>query len=482
MAPGQERQREYLYEQIAEKSTRLIQHGTLAPGERIPSVRKLSRQEGVSISTVLQAYYWLESQGLIEAHPQSGFYVRLHPQTLPPEPEKTRPRMSAVPVGVDDLVTYFFETACQTDLIPLGAALPSPELFPNRKLHRLLSSVARRDPEAGNTYQDASGEPELRRQIARRSLSWGGALDPREMVITCGCTEALHLSLRAVAQPGEVVAVESPTYFAVLQIIETLGLKAVEIPTDPREGICVESLEAALKRCSIRACVVMSNCHDPLGTCMPEENKEKLVALATRRKIPLIEDDVYGDLHFGPGRPKTLKAFDREGWVLFCSSFSKTLAPGYRIGWTAPGRFRDEVLRMKRSSTLTTWRLPQLAIAEFLESGGYDHHLRKIRKAYACQVQRMSQSVRRFFPEGTRVTRPGGGFVLWVQLPRPVDSLELFSKALQDGVSVAPGPLFSPCKGYRNFVRINCGVVWSEKTEQGLLILGRLAQELADPR
>ncbi|MDA2939318.1 PLP-dependent aminotransferase family protein [Acidobacteria bacterium AH-259-A15] len=473
-------EREYLYEQIAGKITQLIHHGTLGPGEKVPSVRKLSQQEGVSITTVLQAYYGLESRGLIEARPQSGFYVCLEPRTLPPEPEISSPPLAATHVGVDDLITKVFEAARDPDIIPLGAALPSPELFPNHRITRLLSSVARRDPSACNTYDLAPGNQELRRQIARRSLYWGGALSAEDIVVTCGCTEALNLCLRAVTEPGDIVAVESPTYFVGLQIIETLGLKALEIPTHPRDGISVEALEVAMEQVSIKACLVMANCHNPLGSCMPDENKKKLVALLARQRIPLIEDDIFGDLYPGSIRLKALKAFDKKGWVLYCSSFSKTLAPGYRVGWTVPGNFIREATRLKRANTVGTPTVLQIMIAEFLESGGYDHHLRKIKKAYASQVHRMTQAICRYFPKGTRVTRPKGGCVLWIELPRTVDSLELHRQAIEEKISIAPGPIFSAKQQYRNFIRLNCGVLWSPRIEQALMILGRLTAELGN--
>jgi DNA-binding transcriptional MocR family regulator len=380
----------HLYEQVADWISGLIERGTLRPGERIPSVRRLSSQQKVSISTVLQAYFLLENWGLIEARPQSGFYVRLYRRDLPSEPKISDPPLTAQPVSIGDLVSQVFEAARDPGIIPLGAACPSPELFPTLRLNRILASVARREGYLINTYDFPPGNLELRRQIARRSLEWGCSLSAEDIVTTYGCMEALNLCLRAVAQPGDTIAVESPTYFGVLQAIESLKMKALEISTHPRTGISLEALEGAIKRHRVRACVVMANFHNPLGSCMPDENKKQLVELLTRREIPLIEDDIYGDLYFGTIRPKAAKAFDRQGLVLLCSSFSKTLAPGYRVGWMVPGRFKRQVERLKFMTTAGGARLPQMAIAEFLQNGGYDHYLRRIRKAYAGQVQRMT--------------------------------------------------------------------------------------------
>lgn len=464
-----------LYERVAGMITDLIDQGTLRPGERIPSVRRLHTQQGVSISTVLQAYTFLENEGKIEARPQSGFYVRHPARDLPPEPEISSPSSAATDVAVGELVVKVFEAARDPRIIPFGAACPSPDLFPTLQLARTLAAVARKAGMSGNAYEFPPGSPELRRQIARRAIDWGCSLSAEEIVTTYGCTESLQLALRAVAGPGDTIAVESPTYFGILQIIESLRMKALEIPTHPRHGISVEGLARAIKRKQVRACVVMANFHNPLGSCMPDESKRELVALLARHRIPLIDDDIYGDLYFGEHRPKAIKAYDKEGGVLLCSSFSKTIAPGYRVGWIAPGRFKREVERLKYVTTIGTARLPQLAIATFLQSGGYDRYLRRIRKTYAAQVQRLIEAIGDYFPEGTRVTRPMGGFVVWVELPKSVDALTLYWKALEQKISIAPGPIFSAKGQYSHFIRLHGGILWSDRMEKGLMTLGRLA-------
>jgi DNA-binding transcriptional MocR family regulator len=280
-----------------------------------------------------------------------------------------------------------------------------------------------------------------------------------------------------VASPGDVLAVESPTYFVVLQIIESLGIKTVEIPTYPREGICLDALTGVLAKTKVKACLLMPTVHNPLGATMPEAKRRKLVSILADRDIPLIEDDIFGDLHFGQRRPRAVKAFDKQGIVLLCSSFSKTLAPGYRVGWVAPGRYRNQVLRLKMVTTMGNPVLTQMMIADFLQNGGYDQHLRRIRKAYASQVEMMTQAIDRHFPDGTRVTRPSGGFVVWVEFPKSIDALDLHRRALERRISIAPGPIFSPVGGFRNFARLNCGHVWSERIEEAIRTLGELAGE-----
>jgi DNA-binding transcriptional MocR family regulator len=468
----------HLYEQVAEKIARQIDAGALTPGERIPSVRKLKTKLGVSLSTVLQAYGMLEDRGLIEARPQSGYYVRMQPRELPLEPNISAPSRTASSVEIADLALEVHESNVDPRVVPLGAATPSSDLLPTKKLNRILGVVARRNEKESNRYGSPSGSIELRRQVARRSLDWGCNWSPDEVIVTAGCSEALNLCLRAIARPGDTIAVESPTYFGFLQILESLSLKALEVPTDPHSGMSIDALAGAIRRQRVAAVFVQSNFQNPMGSLMPEKNKKALVELLARNEVPLIEDDIFGDLAFAGDRPKAMKAFDREGNVLLCSSFSKTISPGYRIGWTAPGRFINQVRRLKLAHSISTSTLPQMAIAEMLNSGGYDHFLRRVRKAYEWQMQAMIQAARRFFPEGTKVTRPKGGTVLWVEFPRGVDSIELYQQALQRNISVVPGPLFSPKRQFKQCIRLNCGNPWSERIEQAMITLGQIANRM----
>ena len=463
-----------LYKQVALRISELIEHGTLRPGERVPSVRRCSEQQNVSIATVMQAYRLLESRGILEARPQSGYYVRAQRWSAPPEPAMSTPAPRVVNVRVAELVMQVVKAGRDPRLVRLGATLPSPELFPIAELNRTMASVGRRKPVAANSYDPPPGNSALRVQVARRAMEAGCTLSPDDIITTVGATEALNLCLRAVAKPGDVIAIESPTFFGILQIIESLGMRVCEIPTYPREGICLDELEERLKSCRVKACVFTPNFSNPLGSCMPDEKKKKLVKILSAREIPLIEDDIYGNLCFEGTRPKVSKSFDEEGWVMLCDSFTKTLAPGYRVGWVAPGRFRQKVEFLKFVSTSATASLPQMAIAEFLQNGGYDHHLRKIRRFYAEQLQRMTEAVSRYFPEGTKVTRPRGGMCLWTELPPWVDALAVYSQAITAGISIAPGPLFSAKQKFSNFIRLNCGNPWSTTIETAMERLGAI--------
>jgi DNA-binding transcriptional MocR family regulator len=463
-----------LYKQVALRISELVEHGTLRPGERVPSVRKCSEQQDVSVATVMQAYRLLESRGVLEARPQSGYYVRARRWSAPPEPEVSKPAAKAVRVEVSELVMQVVKAARDPDLIRLGATLPNAELFPTKELNRTMAAVSRREPSASHSYSAPPGNHALRVQVARRAMEAGCTLAPDDIITTVGATEALNLCLRAVAKPGDVIAIESPTFFGILQIIESLGMRVCEIPTFPRHGVCLDALEARLKCCRIKACVFTPNFSNPLGSCMPDEKKKQLVKMLSEREIPLIEDDIYGNLTFGEKRPKVAKAWDRDGWVMLCDSFTKTLSPGYRVGWTAPGRFKAKVEFLKFVNTSATASLPQMAIAEFLQNGGYDHHLRRIRRFYAAQMRLMTEAISRYFPKGTKVTRPGGGMCLWVELPPHVNALEVYEQAMAAKISVAPGPLFSAKQKFQNFIRINFGNPWSEAIEAAVRKLGAI--------
>jgi DNA-binding transcriptional MocR family regulator len=467
------------YEQLANQLHQSIERGVYRPGDRIPSVRELSRQQGVSISTVLQAYLVLENRGLIEAHPQSGYYVCDHIANRLPEPEISAPGLDPCHVSLNEMVMMVMRDTQNPVLAQLGAALPNLELLPTDTINRITATLARSASKNSHQYQFSPGLPELRQQIARRSLSYGCSLSPADIVVTTGGVEALHLCLSAACRPGDIVAVETPTYFGALQTLEAQGLRALEIPTHPRDGISLEALRFAIENNPVRAVLVIPNFNNPLGSCMPDERKEDLVALLTRHDIPLIENDVSGEIYFGEKRPLVAKSFDKKGLVMLYSSFSKDISPALRVGWTAPGRYRDVVETLKFITSTATAMLPQLVIAEFLASAAYDRHLRRIRREYSRNVTLMSQAVPRYFPPGTRVTRPTGGFVLWVQLPESVDSLVLYRHAIQAGITLTPGYVFSPTNQFPNFIRLNAAQ-WDYATERALERLGALVHQMLE--
>jgi len=464
-----------LYERIAGDITASIQRGALRAGDRLPSVRTLSMERGVSVATVLSAYAHLERVGLVETRPKSGHFVRRRAASTA-EPRAARKASVAVPVrSVSDAVAALQASMKDPSVIPLGAAYLAPEFLPMAALNGLTASIAREVRLVGASYDAPPGMLSLRRQLARRSLDWGLSLGEDEFNITTGGTEALSLSLGAITQPGDAVAVESPTYFGILQMLEQLNLKAVEIPAHPRTGMDLDALADALRSGPIRAVLVVTNASNPLGAVMPDESKERLVRLLARHDIPLIEDDVYGDLVFDGTRPRPARAFDREGRVLLCGSVSKTLAPGLRVGWVVAGRYEAQVRRRQYALSFACASLPQMAVAEFLATAAYDRHLRKLRVAMGAQVARMRDAVAASFPEGTRVSAPQGGFVLWVELPQGTRALEVCERALSLGIALAPGPMFSARGRFSNALRLSCGLPWSPTVARAVETVAELA-------
>ena len=463
------------YEQLADEMAQAMRDGLLQPGERLPSVRQTCQRRGISPSTVFQAYGLLETRGLIEARPRSGFYVRAHKRPARALPKAAVPQAGVTAVSVSALAFGLLESTRDAAVVPLGSAFPASHLFPFDALARSGARAMRRLKPAQITSALTAGDPELRQALRRRYALQGVPLAEDELVITNGAMEALNLCLQAVTQPGDVVVVESPTFYAALQALERLNLKAVEVATDPQTGVNLDALAPLVAGQKVAACWFMPSLQNPLGALMPHARKQALVALLAQHGVPLIEDDVYGELYADVRRPPPAKAFDLTGGVLHCASFSKCLAPGYRVGWAAAGRFAATVQRLKMMSSLATALPPQLAIADYLAQGGYDRHLRQLRAALAAEQQRARRLIERHFPAGTRVTRPAGGYFLWLELPAAVDALALHHQAMAQGISTAPGVLFSADRRFVHHLRLNVGHPGDARVDDALRRVGELA-------
>lgn len=465
------------YEALAEMLAADIRNGRLAAGSRLPSIRTLTRQHGISPATAFAAYYRLEEAGLVRARERSGYYVAGLGRHQLAEPAQTQPRSVPAQVDISELVFSVVGAAQQDDIVPFGSAFPSPELFPLPRLARSLAAGAKQTRPQDTVAGLTQGHPALRQQIALRYLGLGMAQSPDGLVVTHGALEALNLCLSAVAQPGDLIAIESPGFYAGLQALERLQMKALEIPVDPKEGVDLAALAQALDRHPIKACWFMTSFQNPMGASMDEARKRALVALLARHEVPLIEDDVYGELYFGQRAPLPAKAFDTQGLVMHCSSFSKSLAPGYRIGWVAPGRFGERIERLKLMTTLSASVPAQMALADYLQHGGYDRHLRRLRHALEAQLDQLLLAIARHFPAGVRVSRPAGGYFLWVEFAEGFDTLRLHREALAQGISVAPGPIFSARRDFRHCVRLNYGHPWRPELEAAMATLGALVRQ-----
>jgi DNA-binding transcriptional MocR family regulator len=465
------------YQQVARRYAAAIEGGTLAAGERFPSVRRMAAEEQVSVATVLQALAQLERLGLVEARPRSGHFVRHRARA--PEPRGERPHAVASDVSVSELVRKIYRAANDPSIVQLGSAVPSTELLPAAALSRAVASSMRHPRDGGLGYQMPPGLPELRRMIAQRALHWGMTISEDDVVITSGATEAVHLSLLATTRPGDVVAMESPAYYGTLQVAEALGLKVLGIPCHPATGLDVDALAERLDQLEVAAVVATPSYSNPLGSCMPDAARERLVRLLSGRGVPLIEDDVYGELAFDAARVNPAKAWDRDSTVLLCSSFTKTLAPGFRIGFVVPGRrWQEQVERLKFVTNVASPTLPQRALARYLSDGAYDRHLRTLRDRLSGIEASTASAVARHFPAGTRVSSPRGGCFLWVELPDGLDAMALHARALDVGVAISPGPIFSPQGGHRSCIRLSCGLPWTGEVEAAVKLVGRLAGKL----
>lgn len=468
-----------LYEHLADELAALIASRVFAPGDRLPSIRHLAQQKRLSISTVMQALRLLEDRGLVDAKPQAGYYVRPRARGLV-APVDARDMKEPTYVGINNMLMEVLRAMKTPGALQLGLSWPPDELLPVRRMQQVMSAVARRSPEL-LTREGCfdTNEPNFVRQVIRRAVDWG-RINPQEIIATNSCTEALSLGLRAVAKPGDTVAIESPTYFVLLQLIESLGMKALEIPTDPKTGISVDALELAMREGLVQACLLVPNANNPLGCIMPEANKKRLAGLLTQYDIPLVEDDVYRDMCFPSERPWPVKAYDRSGHVLLCSSFSKVVSPSARVGYIVAGRYTEQVAYLKNVSSGGTNHFTQAVLADFIGSSSYDSQVRKMRRAVTQRVARMSDAVSAFFPDECSVSSPQGGFVLWVQMPDEVDALALHRRAIEKGIAFMPGQLFSASGKFGNCIRLNCGNAWSTEIERAIHTVGELVYRQLD--
>ena len=462
-----------LYEQVADHIQNLVLEKTLIPGERLPSVRKLKQQLSVSTSTILEAYRLLENRGVITARPRSGYYV--NPSAL----DLLKKLPQSMPAVKESLSSksQLFQIRYDPSLINLGAAVPGAQLLPLKTLNRLMGKVMRENPITVHSYDTFPGCEPLRREVAKRMLNAECVILPNKIITTSGTTEAYYLALCAVTQPGDTVAIQSPTCFSIIEALKHLGLEAFELPTDPRGGISLKVLQSALDKQQISACLLVSNFSNPLGCCMTSDKKQILIDLLNHYDIPLIEDDVYGELYFGKHRPKPLKAFDTEERVIYCTSVSKTLSPGLRVGWCIPGRYQKQIEQMKVVASSMTATAPQLAVAAFFANGGYDRHLRNLRRAYQQHMRHIHQAILEYFPAETKINHPKGGQVLWVEIMDDFDATKLFKEALQYNISIAPGPLFSSSNKFQTCFRLNMGLPWSEEIDNAMRTLGNLSKK-----
>lgn len=465
---------DFLYVKVADRFVTQIETSVLRTGDKLLSLRALSKEQGISISTAYKAYAELENKGYIEARPKTGYFVKFTPSQYPKQPGIIPAFFNPKTMNVDDMIRLVYTAMTKEGIVRLSLATPSAKLIPEAKLNKAMAEAIRKSPTSCTQYEEIQGNQLLRKQIAKHAFNWNGNISENEIVTTQGCMEALVFCLKAVTEPGDTVAIESPAYFGIFNVMKSLGLKVLEIPVNPDEGADIEYLEKALETVPVKACLFVTNFCNPIGALMPDHRKKQLVLLLAEKQIPLIEDDIYGEMYFGKTRPRTCKSFDQEGLVMLCSSVSKTLAPGYRVGWCIPGKFIDKVINLKLMHTVSAATPTQAAVALFFETGRYDLHMRNLRKALHTQSLRYVQAISAYFPAGTKVSRPQGGYVMWVELNSGINAFELFEKAIKENISISPGQIFSTDGRFSNYIRIGFGEPFSEEIERSLKKLARL--------
>lgn len=466
--------KEVLYLKIAKVVEEQIASGTLKLGEKLPSIRSVQKLYNVSINTVKQAFLELESKSLIESRPRSGYFVSKTSQRKfsLPSVGKLNPKHSEQPS--EDLISKVFDTLNSKDITQFSLGVPDKSLLPIAKLNKGIINAVRNLEDGGTSYEPVQGSINLRRTVAKWSLVLEGKLTEDDLVTTSGTMNAIFNCLMAVTSTGDTIAVESPAYFGILQIVKSLGLKAIEIPSHPITGVDLDAVKKVLPQ--LKACCFISNFSNPLGSLMPDEHKKELVKMLTEHNIPLIEDDIYGNLFFGTSRPKPCKAFDEAGIVMWCGSVSKTLSPGYRVGWVAPGKFKEKIIRQKLSQIVSTPSLYEEVIADFMEHGRYDHHLRTFRNKLYANCLQFQRAIEDYFPDGTKISQPQGGFMLWLELDQRIDTAELYGRAIQKKISFAPGRMFTQYNQYNNCMRLNFALEWNNKVNSDLKRLGNIVK------
>ena len=466
-----------LYLQIAEQLGQAIRQGTLVCGEKLPSVRETARRYGVAQTTVVQAYHWLEDARLIAARPRSGFFVSPRPVVLP-EPGMTRPMKRPRPVSLDWLGQRVLGRRQPEGMISFSSGTPGPDLLNADRVRRALTRSVQQHRHLLCTYPGSDGHEDARRALARYAVGLGCSLDPERIIIAGGCMDAIALCLRAVTQPGDVVALESPTHFSFLELLQALQLRALEIPTHPRHGLSLEALQLALDTQPVKALVLVPTLSNPLGSCMPQTERRRLVQMAAQRGLPVIEDAIYADLAEGDAMRRTLKSYDGTGHVMLCHSFSKTLAPGLRLGWMEAGRWTDRVRHLKEMQAGAQSAVLELALADLVTQAGHAAAMRQLRSAIAVRVEQARQVIARYFPQGTRASDPPGGLLLWLELPGGLDAVALHEACLQQRILIAPGTVFGAAGRFRHGVRIGLGGEWTPQHLSALQRVGEIACEM----
>lgn len=462
-----------LYQNIVDYFIDNIEKGSILPGEKLPSLRKISDQFDVSLSTAVEAYRKLELFGYVQVKDRSGYSARFPSQSehvLKPS-KKFRPKVCEIE-HIDEIIELMDQTL-DSETAPFGVGVPAIDRFPNKMVNKYLVQTIKHYPDASSTYVFGAGLEDLRTEVAKWIRPWTGVVTASNIVITNGCLEAINLALAAECEAGDIVAIESPCYFGLLHAIHHHGLKALEVKTDPDQGIDPESLESLAKSKKIKALISTPNAQNPLGFSMSDERKKQILAICKKYGIRLIEDDLYGELSFEKKRPRSYKYFDKDGVVTHCTSFSKFLGPGLRIGWVIPAKETQKYIRQKLSLNLATHSLTQFAVANILRNENLLIYGQKLGEYYEKNLNIYANVLKKELGEKLSLSQPTGSYFLWARV-QDLDATHAFQKAKKLKISFTPGPLFSANRQYQNYLRINCAHEYNEKRHQQLISLAKL--------
>lgn len=461
----------FKYEEISNYIVEGITNKALYSGNKLQSLRSTAKQFNCSVSVVLQAYEDLIARGIIKAVEKSGYFILPSLSCKIPEPQKYNHSLKALSSKTNNYTEKIIEMAMNRDILPLGAAIPDVSILSTKKIIKSLNNIIKDNTACINSYTPAKGSIELRIEIANYMFDKGVFIDPEEIVITNGCAEALYIAIQCSTNPGDTVAIETPVFFSLISILEKLKMNVVEIPTSPITGMELDILEEIIMKEKVKTVIFSPTFQNPLCSVMPPCNKKRLYHISEKYNLTLIEDDIYGDCSFDGQKHFPVKSFDKSKRIIYCSSFSKTLAPGLRIGWAIPGKRLDNFTNFKQISSLGGTLLTQLAIADYLKHGFYKSHLSNFQKNIYLQTTQMKMLIKKILPDNIKVSNPTGGYFLWLELDDKINSYNIHNIAFSKHIGIVPGPVFSSSDKYLNCIRISCGNPITEKIIKGLEVL-----------
>jgi DNA-binding transcriptional MocR family regulator len=469
----------FLYESVAKSLEASISEGVFKVGDRLPSIRQICQKYAVNASTAVRAYVELEQQDLVEPRERSGYFVKPKPLIKNALPIINKQDLKVYEIDVVQIMKKFNQAKIDKNIVSLTSSVPEGHLIPQKKIARIIRQITAQELEVSLMYDAMSGLTELRQEIAKHYANTNLSVSVDEIMITNGCLEAINLCLRATVQQGDTIAVTLPCYYGILRALQASGLKVIELPRN-NDGFDVVQLEKLIAEKNIKAILCLANFNNPDGLSISDDNKKAMAMLSARLKVPIIEDDIYSDLHFSERRPLSIKGFDQAGWVMLCSSFSKIVAPGLRVGWVMGGRFHNKLENVKFTGNYSVPIFNQLIIKHLMHNNGLERHLKTMRQTLAKQYHLYRHCIENSFPEGMPMSDPQGGFVLWLELPKTIEVLKLYNKALESGVAFSIGQLYSPSKAYGNFIRLSFSKAWSLETENAVKKLGALVREMSN--